>query len=87
MNQLASDRGVGLRIILGVGNEAVAGIIEEGESAEQGEFGRTELSLVDEGGRLMAGLPESQQCWMSHRDCVFEAPPGFVALAASPHAA
>ena len=26
MNQLASDRGVGLRIILGVGNEAVLGL-------------------------------------------------------------
>jgi len=54
------------------------------EGAERGEFGRTELSLVEEGGRLMAGLPESQQCWMSHRDCVYEAPPGFAALAASP---
>ena len=29
------------------------------EGAEQGEFGRTELSLVGDGGRLMAGLPES----------------------------
>ena len=26
MNQLASDRGVGLRIMLGVGNEAVLGL-------------------------------------------------------------
>ena len=54
------------------------------EGAERGEFGRTELSLVDEGGRLMSGLPETQQCWMSHRDCVFEPPPGFSALASSP---
>ena len=30
------------------------------------------------------GLPPEQQCWMSHRDCVFEAPDGFTALAASP---
>jgi GMP synthase (glutamine-hydrolysing) len=54
------------------------------EGAEAGEFGRTPLELVDEGGRLLAGLPSEQQCWMSHRDCVFEAPPGFTALASSP---
>jgi GMP synthase (glutamine-hydrolysing) len=48
------------------------------------EFGRTPLELVDDGGRLLAGLPKEQQCWMSHRDCVFEAPPGFTALASSP---
>ena len=54
------------------------------EGAERGEFGRTELELVDEGGRLMQGLPDTQQCWMSHRDCVYEPPPGFAALASSP---
>jgi GMP synthase (glutamine-hydrolysing) len=54
------------------------------EGAEAGEFGRTPLELVDDGGRLLAGLPKDQQCWMSHRDCVFEPPPGFTALASSP---
>src|SRR5215207_1981004 len=54
------------------------------EGAEAGEFGRTPLELVGGGGRLLAGLPNEQQCWMSHRDCVFEAPPGFVPLASSP---
>ncbi len=54
------------------------------EGAESGEFGRTELALSDGGGRLLAGLPAEQQCWMSHRDSVFEPPPGFSALAASP---
>ena len=54
------------------------------EGAEAGEFGRTDLSLVSDGGKLMAGLPESQQAWMSHRDSVFEPPPGFRALASSP---
>src|SRR5215211_5532659 len=54
------------------------------EGAEAGEFGRTPLELVAGGGRLLAGLPKEQQCWMSHRDCVFEAPPGFTALASSP---
>jgi GMP synthase (glutamine-hydrolysing) len=53
------------------------------ERAEVGEFGRTDLR-VREQGRLLAGLPMDQSCWMSHRDTVFEPPPGFVALAASP---
>src|SRR5919198_2271185 len=54
------------------------------EGADAGEFGRTPLELVDGGGRLLAGLPSEQQCWMSHRDCVFEPPPGFVPLASRP---
>jgi len=54
------------------------------EGAEKGEFGRTELSLVDGGGDLMAGLPDTQQAWMSHRDRVSEPPAGFRALASTP---
>ena len=54
------------------------------EGAEAGEFGRTDLTLADGGGRLLAGTPREQQCWMSHRDSVFEPPAGFVALASSP---
>ncbi|CAN5452862.1 glutamine-hydrolyzing GMP synthase [soil metagenome] len=54
------------------------------EGAEAGEFGRTTLTMTGSGGRLLAGLPEEQQCWMSHRDCVLEAPEGAVALASSP---
>ena len=46
------------------------------EGAESGEFGRTDLTLRDGGGRLLAGLPEEQSCWMSHRDAVFEPPRG-----------
>ncbi len=53
------------------------------EQAPAGEFGRTSLVLT-EGGRLLDGLPLEQQCWMSHRDTVFEPPPGWTALAASP---
>ena len=52
------------------------------EGAEVGEFGRSDLR-VHEHGRLLAGLPELQTCWMSHRDTVFEPPPGFTALASS----
>jgi GMP synthase (glutamine-hydrolysing) len=52
------------------------------EGAEVGEFGRSHLT-VSEPGRLLHGLPAEQSCWMSHRDTVFEPPPGFTALAAS----
>jgi len=52
------------------------------ESAEVGEFGRSELT-VSEPGRLLAGTPAQQSCWMSHRDTVFAPPPGFAALASS----
>ena len=52
------------------------------ESAEVGEYGRSTLT-VTEPGRLLAGLPAEQVCWMSHRDTVFSAPPGFTALASS----
>jgi GMP synthase (glutamine-hydrolysing) len=52
------------------------------EGAEVGEFGRSDLT-VREPGRLFAGLPAEQKCWMSHRDTVFAPPPGFTALASS----
>jgi GMP synthase (glutamine-hydrolysing) len=52
------------------------------EGAEIGEFGRSQLT-VHAPGRLLAGLPAEQSCWMSHRDTVFEPPPGFTALASS----
>jgi GMP synthase (glutamine-hydrolysing) len=38
---------------------------------------------VSHPGRLLAGTPAEQSCWMSHRDTVFEAPPGFTPLASS----
>jgi GMP synthase (glutamine-hydrolysing) len=52
------------------------------EGAEVGEFGRSRLT-VHEPGRLLAGTPADQACWMSHRDTVYAAPPGFTALASS----
>jgi GMP synthase (glutamine-hydrolysing) len=52
------------------------------EQAEVGEFGRSELT-VTEPGVLLAGMPREQTCWMSHRDTVYEPPPGFTALASS----
>jgi GMP synthase (glutamine-hydrolysing) len=55
----------------------LGGVVEQ---AEVGEFGRAELT-VDEPGTLLRDTPREQTCWMSHRDTVYEAPPGFAALA------
>jgi GMP synthase (glutamine-hydrolysing) len=52
------------------------------KGAEVGEFGRSHLT-VNKHGRLLRDVPAEQSCWMSHRDTVFEAPPGFDALASS----
>jgi GMP synthase (glutamine-hydrolysing) len=52
------------------------------KGAEVGEFGRSHL-IVNKHGRLLREVPAEQSCWMSHRDTVFEAPPGFDALASS----
>ncbi len=52
------------------------------EEADVGEFGRSDLH-VGEPGVLLEGMPREQTCWMSHRDTVFEPPPGFTALASS----
>ena len=52
------------------------------KQAEVGEFGRSEL-LVSDSGVLLRGMPREQTCWMSHRDTVYEPPPGFTALASS----
>src|SRR5207247_8646917 len=49
------------------------------ERAEVGEFGRADLH-VRETGRLLAGLPTDQSCWLSHRDTVLAPPPGFPVL-------
>src|SRR5436309_10113339 len=71
--------------VLGICYGMQAMVLELGgrvESAPVGEFGRSRLQ-VTEHGRLLAGLPDDQSCWMSHRDTVYEAPPGFTALAAS----
>ncbi len=52
------------------------------ESAEVGEYGRSQLTVL-EPGRLLRGQPAEQPAWMSHRDTVFTPPEGAVALARS----
>ena len=71
--------------VLGICYGMQAMVLELGgrvEGAEVGEFGRS-LLTVSEPGRLLRDTPAEQSCWMSHRDTVYEAPPGFTALAAS----
>ncbi len=46
------------------------------------EFGRTSLTVVDEG-LLFRGLPAEQSVWMSHGDSVSAAPEGFSVTAVS----
>jgi GMP synthase (glutamine-hydrolysing) len=50
------------------------------------EFGGTALSARPEAGVLLRDLPAELPVWMSHGDCVTEAPAGFVVTAASPGA-
>lgn len=50
------------------------------------EYGNTTLERKGDS-VLLTGLPATQQVWMSHRDQVTVAPPGFVSVAASEGAA
>lgn len=49
---------------------------------EKAEYGSTQLDVYP-GSQLLEGLAEHQTVWMSHRDCVVEAPDGFVCTAAT----
>jgi GMP synthase (glutamine-hydrolysing) len=71
--------------VLGICYGMQAMVLELGgrvQGAEVGEFGRSALTVAEHG-RLLADTPAEQSCWMSHRDTVFEPPPGFTALASS----
>ncbi len=54
-----------------------------GEVAQtgRGEYGRTQVQLIEGGGRLGANLPQEQSVWMSHFDAIVSAPEGFVVTA------
>src|SRR5690606_38758225 len=52
----------------------------------QREFGGTDLRLRAGGGALLGGLPEEQTVWMSHGDCVTNAPEGFTVTASTDRA-
>jgi GMP synthase (glutamine-hydrolysing) len=46
-----------------------------------GEYGSAELVVLEPECRLLDGVPERSQCWMSHRDSVGTPPPGFLVTA------
>src|SRR5690606_33195490 len=46
------------------------------------EYGKTELTVADPG-TVLSGTPETQTVWMSHRDAVTAAPPGFTVTAST----
>jgi GMP synthase (glutamine-hydrolysing) len=46
-----------------------------------GEYGFAELTVVDASCQLLAGVPETSQVWMSHRDSVGTVPEGFTITA------
>ncbi len=49
----------------------------------RGEYGRTPLEVVGSSA-LFAGLPSPQDVWMSHADCIIEAPSAFRVTASAP---
>jgi GMP synthase (glutamine-hydrolysing) len=57
-----------------------------GDCAEAGspEFGAMEITLVDGGGSMFEGTPETQVVWESHNDEVTVVPEGFHLTASSP---
>jgi GMP synthase (glutamine-hydrolysing) len=59
--------------------DALGGTVERTDTAE---FGRTEVT-VRPCAKLFAGQPAEQMVWMSHRDVVSAAPPGFDVIASS----
>ncbi len=52
----------------------LGGVVQK--ATDTREYGKTELSVLAEDA-LMQGLPNSQQCWMSHGDFIAKAPEGF----------
>lgn len=59
---------------------SLGGKVVRGES---GEYGKTQMRVLQPESGLFDGLPESFTVWMSHGDCVAEPPPGFSVAASS----
>ncbi|MFD5388270.1 glutamine-hydrolyzing GMP synthase [Streptomyces sp. NPDC056669] len=47
------------------------------------EYGRTALTVTQQGSTLFAGTPDEQQVWMSHGDACSQAPEGFTVTAST----
>ena len=59
--------------------QGLGGTVEQTKAAE---YGRTDLEVTSDRG-LFAGLDGDLEVWMSHRDAVTAAPPGFTVTASS----
>ncbi|HEX7097682.1 MAG TPA: glutamine-hydrolyzing GMP synthase [Acidimicrobiia bacterium] len=62
--------------------DVAGGVVENTGTAE---YGKTALEVTGDS-VLMRDLPRQQEVWMSHRDMVAQAPPGFDVVARSPGA-
>tara|TARA_B100000683_G_scaffold59658_3_gene57849 strand:- start:3488 stop:5020 length:1533 start_codon:yes stop_codon:yes gene_type:complete len=47
------------------------------------EYGRANLSYINDGHHLMKGVPSGSQVWMSHGDTIAELPTGFTIIAST----
>ena len=56
----------------------------DAREAPEPEFGAADVTLVDGGGAIFAGTPETQTVWESHNDEVHLLPKGFRITASSP---
>lgn len=53
------------------------------ESSEVREYGKTPFEVTDSESPLLAGVPKTSVCWMSHTDRISKAPVGFQVTASS----
>jgi len=53
------------------------------EKADNSEYGRADIEVLDDEAVLLKGLPKKQYVWMSHGDLVTQAPAGFEVTATS----
>ena len=51
------------------------------QKGDKGEYGLAILDLNGNSGKILNGVRDRQQIWMSHRDTVLAPPPGFTVLA------
>ena len=53
------------------------------EPADDSEYGRADIEVIDDDAVMFKGLPKKQYVWMSHGDRVVDAPEGFKVVATS----
>jgi len=56
------------------------------DRTDRGEYGRTTMTVDDNGGSLLGGTPSEQSVWMSHFDAIVKPPLGAATTASTPDA-